>query len=322
MRTTPLLLLASLLAAPLLGQRAADRPAFFSPTGTAPASTAPASSLPTAKLSERAFFSLAGEAVPPGARELRFEIRIDGRTALKDVLRLPLDAAGGTFELLAGDPQALARLSARAAKAGRHAEISVALDGRTLRTLPFAEFLVYNRQFQKELPSLRKPVGETRDFAAESGQAARPSANPLAKGWDLNCIANCDTNRDYCYQTEPECAGVDYCETCETQWGSCHDACWTCEEPKSVSQYTSSWIKSTSWAGGNCLEDVYLNCSWFDFYNLVIESDRYQRTEHCDGSYTDSFLYSWDTSGSCERESFYQTCTFAVGYSNPPYCPF
>ena len=274
MRTTPVLLLASLLAAPLLGQRAADRPAFFSPTGTAPASTAPASFLPTAKLSERAFFSLAGEAVPPGARELRFEIRIDGRTALKDVLRLPLDAAGGTFELLAGDPQALARLSARAAKAGRHAEISVALDGRTLRTLPFAEFL----GLQPAIPegAAEPPQAGGRNARLRGGKRAGcpPLREPAAKGWDLNCIANCDTNRDYCYQTEPECAGVDYCETCETQWGSCHDACWTCEEPKSVSQYTSSWIKSTSWAGRELPGGRHLNCSWFDFYNLVIESDR------------------------------------------------
>jgi hypothetical protein len=315
-RILRLLLISPLLAAPLLAQKAPQGLDFL--TGK---SMPPASSVPATRLAERAFFSLAGELVPPGVRELTFEIRIDGRTALTDVLRLPLDAAGGTFELLAGDPRALARLFARAEK-DRRAEITVKLDGRTLRTFSLPDFLAYNRQFQDKLPSVRNPLGETRTFAPEPGAEARPDGRQggLSKGWDTQCLANCDTNRDYCYQTEPSCYAVDYCDVCENQWSSCRNGCWVCEEPKSVSQYTSSWIKSASWAGGNCLYDASQSSYWYDFYNLVIENDRYQRTEHCDGSHTDTFLYSWDTYGSCMRQSYWQTCSYPAGSSYPPYC--
>jgi hypothetical protein len=234
-----------------------------------------------------------------------------------------MDAVNGTFELLAGDPEGLARVLSLAEKAGREAEITVALNGRTLKSFSLPEFLAYNRQFQESPPTLVKPLGEVRTFASDGAPVTPPGkpADPRAKDWDLNCLANCDTNRDYCYQTEPSCEGVDYCDVCENEWSSCRNGCWICTDPKSVSEYTTSRIKSASWAGSDCLGTYYSPNYWYDYYNLVIENSRWRRTEYCNGSHTDTWLYSWDTYGSCMRNTYW-SCSYSYGQPWPPYCPF
>lgn len=321
MRKTPLVLLTCLsMTTPLWGQQGAESRKAFPGQLSTPAS----SSVPATKLSERAFFSLAGELVSPGPHELKFEIRVDRRLILQDVLQLPFDAAGGTFELLAGDPEGLARVFALAEKAGRKAQVTVALDGRTLRTFAFPEFLSYNQQFHEAPPTVSQPLGEVRTFASDAAPTARPDAppSPHTKGYyDPTCLANCDANRDYCYQTEPSCEGVDYCDVCENQWSACRNGCWVCTDPKSVSEYNTSWIKSATWVGSDCLATLYTPNYWWDYYNLVIENSRWRRTEYCDGSHTDTWLYSWDTYGSCMRNTYW-SCSYSYGQPWPPYCPF
>jgi hypothetical protein len=320
MRKNALVLLASmLLASQLLSQ---ERPKGLESTPGMNGKPTPA--VPSTPLGQRAFFSLAGELVPPGLHELKFELRIDGRLALEDVVQLPFDSAGGIVELLAGDPEGLARLFARAEKAGRQAAISIVLDGRTFETFTIPEFLDYNRRFQDVPPVVLKPLGETRTFGSD-GEPGTPSGDPLSrptKDWDLNCLANCDANRDDCYQTEPSCFGVDYCEVCENQWASCRNGCWICTDPMSVSEFTTSSIHSATWYGSNCLTDGFGAKYWYDSYALVIRNYRWRRTHYCNGSHTDTLLYTWDTSGSCLRNAFYSPCSFSMGYAYPPYCPF
>lgn len=273
---------------------------------------------------ERAFFSLADHWVPPGARELKIEIRLAGKSVLQDVLQLPEDAADGTFELLAGDPAGLERVLKLAKKMGDRAQVVVSLDGQVLRSFSIPEFLEYNERFRETPPEVRSLLGEVRTFApavAEAAGSREDPGQPTALGWDPNCIAACDADRDYCYQTEPSCFGVDWCEVCENQWSACHNGCWICEDPKSVSQYTSSWIKNAYWAGTACLSDVFQNKNWYDFYNLTIQNDRYQRTEYCNGSVAHTLLYSWDTYGSCTRNTPW-TCSSSTGSAFGPYCPF
>lgn len=316
MRRMSLCLCSSLLlATPLLAQKGPEGREI-----PAARRLTPAASASIARPEQRAFFSLMGELVPPGARELKIEVRIDGRTALQETLQLPMDAAGGIFEVLAGDPEEWARLAARAEKAGRRAAVTVTLDGRTLRTFSFADFLAYNRQFQQAPLAVHQPLADVRTVYPEAPKA-RSSSGLSTKGWDYQCLDVCDSDRDYCYQTEPSCFGVDLCQVCDDQWSYCRSGCWICEEPKSTSQYTVSWIKSTTWVGSGCLQE-FTSKYTYDFYNYVQGNARYQRTEHCDGSHTDTYLYSLaDTTGSCIRRTLF-TCSFASGNATPPFCPF
>lgn len=322
MRKSPFVLLASLLlASPLLSQKL---PEGFELSEGRRGKPAPAA--PWAAPGQRAFFSLAGEMVPPGLHELKFEVRIDGRLALEDAIQLPFDAAGGTVELLAGDPEGLARLFSRAEKAGNRAEISVLLNGKPLETFTLAEFLDYNRRFQETPPPAIKPLGEKRTFLPEN-ERETPSGRPvgqLTKGgyYDPSCVAGCDAQRDYCYQTDPSCATVFICDACENEYSSCYQYCWVCTDPRSVSEHTTSSIYSATWLGSSCLKDVFNSKYWYDYYNLVIRNYRWQRTHYCNGTYSDSLLYTWDTSGSCLSNLFYNPCSFSTGNAFPPYCPF
>jgi len=280
--------------------------------------------IPSVPLSRRAFFALDGELIAPGPHELKFEVSIEGRTAVSDVIQLPFDSSGGIVELLAGDPAGLADVLARAERAGK-GRLSVSLDGRTLKTFTPAEFRAYNERFQHAPPAVLTPSGEVRTFAPGIGRAPRPAdlRDLLSKGYDPQCVANCDTNRDWCYQNEPSCEGVDYCEICEDEWASCHNNCWICTDPKSTSQYTTSSLYSATFYGSSCLEEWFYPHSryWYDSYSYVIRNYRWQRTEYCDGSHTDTLLYTWDTTGSCLRSTFF-TCSFSFGTAYGPYCPF
>jgi hypothetical protein len=314
---TLVLLMSVLLTSPLLAQQ---RPQGLELSRSLMGKRAAA--LPSFPLNQRAFFSLAGALVPPGSRELTFEVRIDGRLALQDVIRLPFDSAGGTVELLAGDPAGLANLLARAEKAGK-SQFSVSLDGRTLETFTLAELRAYNKRFQDSLPVALKPAGEVRTFASTGEPVLQPRKpqGPLTKDYDPSCVASCDAQRDDCYQTEPSCEGVEYCEVCEDQWSSCYNGCWVCTDPKSVTEYTTSSLYSATYYGSSCLQDFWGTGYWFDYYSYVIRNYRWQRTEYCNGSHTDTLLYTWDTSGTCQRNSYF-SCSFPFGTAWGPFCPF
>lgn len=271
---------------------------------------------------QRAFFVLEGEWGEATPREMAFEIRFGERVMLRDVLQLPKDAVGGTFELLAGDPEALGRLLARAEKQGHRARVTVSVDGRPLRSFSIPELLAYNRQFQESPPNVRQVLGEVRTFAPGALKpSSRDFVSLLAKDYDPVCLSNCDTNRDWCYQTEPACEGVDWCEVCEDEWTLCSNGCWICTDPKSVTERTRTWLKNAYWWGSRCLEDVWQELYYYDLYDLVFQNDRIRRTEYCDGSVVETVLYSWDTYGDCIRSTPW-TCSFYQGSAFGSYCPF
>jgi hypothetical protein len=134
-------------------------------------------------------------------------------------------------------------------------------------------------------------------------------------------LSNCDQNRDWCNQTEPSCAEVDWCDECEAQWRVCCDHCWICTDPKSVTERTNSWIRNAYWRGRSCLENIWNELYDYDRYDLGIQNDRIRRTEYCDGRVVETVLYSWDSYGSCIRNTFW-TCPFREGFDSGSRCPF
>jgi hypothetical protein len=161
-----------------------------------------------------------------------------------------------------------------------------------------------------------------RDVLQLPKDAVAGLAGSLTKGWDPVCLANCDTNRDWCYQTESSCEGVDHCDVCENEWSSCRNRCWICTDPKSVTERTRTWLKNAYWWGSRCLENVWQELHYYDMYDLVYQNDRIRRTEYCDGRVVETVLYSWDTYDSC-IDSTPWTCDFWQGSAfSGDFCPF
>lgn len=306
-----LLLVCLFLSTPVVfGQTRSELPDFLGERGARGGSGRAEPGL--AAPGKRAFYSLAGHLVPPGSRELRIEVRIAGRPLLSDVLQLPLDAAGATFELLGGDPRSLERVFARAAEAGRRAQVVVSLDGRTLRTFSFSEFLIYNQQFEKAPPQIRLPLGEERTFAPEAG--TRGSQSSLAKSYDPECVAGCQAHRDGCYQMEPSCAGVFRCAVCDNEYNTCRQSCWVCEDPKSVTDRTEASMVNNGYRGTACLTDsIWGRSEWWEIYDYVIVYTTIRRTEYCDGSVVETVISSWQNgSGTCIKWTG-ASCSLSAG---------
>jgi hypothetical protein len=308
-------LLSSLTA---FGQARPDLPDFLS-NGRGPRGGSSPVSQPLA--GPRAYYSLAGHLVPPGARELAFELRIEGRQILTNVLQLPLDAAGGTFELLAGDPGNLERLFTRAEKAGRRAQVVVSLDGRPLRTFAFPEFLAYNRQFEKAPPQLLRPLGEVRTFAPEAGLTGWQSVQ--SKSYDPVCVEGCEAQRDWCYQNTPECASVFQCTPCDNEFNTCRQYCWVCEDPKSVTTRTQTTYSNAGYRGSACLTDPWGSKWYWDIFDYIQWQTQIQRTEYCNGSVVETVIGAWQSgSGTCIKWTG-GTCSFSQGNSaGVTACPF
>jgi thrombospondin type 3 repeat protein len=172
--------------------------------------------------SRRLFFSVPAGTGGATARELRLEIAVEGQLFVEDTLRVASDPSGQTFEFLAGDDARQRRLAAIAATS-RPAEARVMLDGKVLRTFSLQELLTSSEAVRRAPLSLSYPTTELRTFgpaAGRAGGASRLSPQPLN-----DCPGNCQIDRQYCYQNTPECAYVDYCDVCETQYNQCLNYC-------------------------------------------------------------------------------------------------
>ena len=190
--------------------------------GTAAATAAsPLAGLSASGRGDRFLVSLNGVTLTPDAHELRLEVRVDGRLFVDDLLRLGPNAAPGVFEFLAGDDVHARRLAATAAS-GRPIEIRLLLDGATLRTFTLPELAAYEQVFRLFPPAVSHAASEVRSFGPAASLGAGSPLHSLAAA---DCASNCDTDRTWCYENTPECAGVDYCDTCENQYYSCLNNC-------------------------------------------------------------------------------------------------
>ena len=174
--------------------------------------------------SRRLFFSVPAGTAGAAARELRLEITVEGQLFVEDTLRVASDPSGQTFEFLAGDDARQRRLAAIAATS-RPAEARVMLDGKVLRTFSLQEFLSSSEAVRRAPLSLSYPTSDLRSFgpaAGRPGGAGRLTPEPTVV---RDCTYNCGVDRTYCYQNTPECAYVDYCSVCETQYYQCLNYC-------------------------------------------------------------------------------------------------
>ncbi|HEX7151258.1 MAG TPA: thrombospondin type 3 repeat-containing protein [Thermoanaerobaculia bacterium] len=159
-------------------------------------------------------------------QELRLEVRVEGRLFVEDVLKLRTNARGGTFAFIQHDAVRLARL-AELALSGTPATATISLGGKTLKMMPLRELVTSSAVLARKKPVLSLPLSEAATFGLDAGAPGDGKAAVRSRpAVENTCEENCETNRQWCYQTTPECATVIWCETCENEYQSCLNYCY------------------------------------------------------------------------------------------------
>lgn len=141
-----------------------------------------------------------------------------------------------------------------------------------------------------------------------------------AQGNDPECLAECDRLFQECIdRCDPR---GDSCSRCTDDYNACAWYCPdVCTEPKSVSNYTVWTPTNWAWYGTDaCRSPSYQSTGnvWWEIY-VWYTVTTYQRTEHCDGSYTDTQVGQYNTNGWCWAEQW-DSCNNAQGGTPFPVC--
>ncbi|HEX6101161.1 MAG TPA: hypothetical protein VF432_32900 [Thermoanaerobaculia bacterium] len=163
------------------------------------------------------------------ASVVRMEIHVDGRLFVDDALTLREGTRTGTVELLGQDDARTTRL-ATLARSNREAVVRMSIDGETVSTLPLREFLAASNFVAAVGPRIVVPESETVTYGIEAGNG---TAAPRRVRTNTTC-AECETNRQWCYQSNWECQGEiprelptydDPCAMCESEYQACLSTC-------------------------------------------------------------------------------------------------
>ena len=179
---------------------------------------------------------------------LDFRVTVGGQPYLTETLVLPQMQEDASFELLAREPERLARLYSLAA-AGAVA-IAIRLDDHPLRTFSFQDFVAYNRVIRHG--NLRPrvaastvavlaadPVFSTTGVPVNAPAMELPASRPFAGGPNASdeCLDNCAYAFQSCMDTQ--CSGLKQCEKCDQQYEVCSDPAED-QSPES-SEFDAAW---------------------------------------------------------------------------------
>jgi hypothetical protein len=170
----------------------------------------------------------------------------------------------------------------------------------------------------------RPPIGHARLFTI-SINAPRLKAVTQDFQPDPDCAQACYDDWYFC-ETE-RCDQRGSCAYCDEYYQDCYYSCpQVCVDPKNVYNWNSVSYQGSSWLGQNCYENWFTGDVWGDLWTHYIDVYQvtpYQRTEYCNGTYTDvqtgSSYYYYDD---CWSDTYPNGCTYPSG--NPPYnqCQF
>lgn len=124
-----------------------------------------------------------------------------------------------------------------------------------------------------------------------------------AQGYDPDCIYWCDVQFNSCMEwCDPR--GSD-CNQCYTWYHDCSIQCpYTCDEY--VTTETVRTPITYTYQGSECLHNwnqTPLFGQWWHDYSVYTRTDTYQRTHHCDGSYTDTYLSTSYSNIACQQST-------------------
>jgi hypothetical protein len=239
--------------------------------------------------------------------EIRF-IQGNAKLIQETVAILPGTPDPAVIDVLASHSAELKKLREREAKTPGSVQFFVKANGKVIADEPLSAI-----EARSKTLSLEAATGEIREIRT----FAEPKKRIATEGqyYDPDCIYWCDVQFNSCMEwCDPR--GSD-CNQCYTWYHDCSTQCpILCEEPKNVTYYDSySQPQSAMWQDTACLSQWHPTTygqRWNNYY-VTYTVYHYERTEHCDGSYTDRFLWSSSTGTSCWQNS-YATCYYTDGY--------
>lgn len=225
------------------------------------------------------------------------EIRIvqGKRQLVREVVALPAGVpAGAAVDVLFTHPDELKRLRAIEAKTPGSLRFIALAGGRVVTDEPFANVEASGAKLSTEAA-----IGEIREIEARPA-ARKPLARALGK--DPDCTYWCDVQQNSCLEwCDPR---GDSCTQCYTWYNDCWNQCGdVCSD--AYSNYTTYTPTSTTDLGSRCVANSYpapFGKRW-DRVTVTYTVTNYQRTTHCDGSYTDTPTGSYNTTMTCWKKT-------------------
>jgi hypothetical protein len=227
-----------------------------------------------------------------GGAELSVAVSNGKLDVVRETIVLPNDVAGkATISFLANHEKELGQIRKLAAAKPGTLRFTVSIGERVIADVPFA--------------AADRGSANLAEGGAIVGQSTTVDVNirdprkiaPTGMQPDPECEAACNDTYVECYYVICDQRGD--CSYCWEDYEYCAASCpQICVEPKSVSTYNTSWQYIGSYNLGNiCLQNWYAYIFWEDVERRYV----YQRTEHCDGTYTDVLQDTQYRSSFCKQ---------------------
>jgi hypothetical protein len=253
-------------------------------------------------------FDLPVDSVTPSAR-LKVAVLNGARVYVEETIVLPAAFnAAPTIAFLANHPEELAQLRKAAAARPEAVRFTVSSGEKVIADVPFVE---------ADRGSLRLAAGGAVIGASHSVTVRmRDPRNATANGMipDPDCVDDCEQQFFDCYTYCDERGPG--CPWCQEQYDDCVYSCpQICVEPKDVYDVYSSWTYIGSYNNGTiCISNSLAYILWED----VDRRYRYERTLHCDNSYTDVYDGTEYRSSFCKQ--YIGPGCFGNFFNPPPNC--
>src|SRR5215212_3008486 len=216
------------------------------------------------------------------------------RELVRETVGLPADIrSGAAVDVLFTHPEEVKRLRAIEAHTPGSLRFLSFIDGRLITDEPFAAI-----EARGAKTTLDAAIGQVSEVEVKATPKLRVSAADEDPCWEhcnvqyASCLDWCDPRGDSCTQCEV------WYHDC---WIECPAPVVPCSEPKSVSYYDVYTQQSAMWYGqASCVAGQ----QW-DYITIKYLVTDYQRTEHCDGSHTDTWVGSHYEYVSCWANTHY-----------------
>ncbi|HEV7921611.1 MAG TPA: hypothetical protein VGR02_12555 [Thermoanaerobaculia bacterium] len=224
------------------------------------------------------------------------EIRIlqGKRQLVREAVALPADVAdGAAVDVLFTHPAELTRLRTLETATPGSLRFIALVQGRVVTDEPFAAIEAGGAKLSPEAA-----VGEIREVEVRA--VRKPLVRALGK--DPDCTYWCDVQQNSCLEwCDPR---GDSCNQCYTWYNDCWSQCGdVCSD--ATTTYTTYTPTSTTNLGWRCVANSYpapIGKRW-DRVTVTYVVTNYQRTQHCDGNYTDTPTGSYNTTMTCWKRT-------------------
>ena len=250
----------------------------------------------------------------PAGAALTLEISQGQRVLVREKVELPkVLPAESTIDVLVTHPAELKRLRAMEAKTPGSLQFTATIDGRVITDQPFAAMDVAKPFVKPEFA-----VGVPRQVDVNLDAKPPRVATNLGMVPDPTCADNCWEQYLACYERCDERG--DSCAICSREYSDCLYYCpQICEEPKAVYYVDVRTIDAIYLIGYECYTTDFYPGYIGDLYEeleIIFTITRYQRTEHCDGTYTDVYVSSFTGFEDCWELVAEYGCFDPIGW--PP----